>query len=55
VAANIDFFDNAFSVSLTPETPNTCGRSGNITAHRNGVDGNESSGNYIYETGQPID
>ena len=54
-AANIDFFDNAFSMSLTPETPSTCGRSGNITAHRKGVDGNESAGNYIYETGGRID
>lgn len=54
-AANVDFFNNAFSVALTPETANECGRAGNITAHRNGVDGNESVGNYLYETGQPID
>jgi hypothetical protein len=54
-AENVDFFDNAFSVSLTPETPNDCGRAGDITAHRNGVDGNERAGNYIYETGQTID
>ena len=53
-AVNIDFFDNAFSVSLTPET-STCGRSGNITAHRNGADGNQRAGNYIYETGRSID
>jgi hypothetical protein len=54
-AENVDFFDNAFSVSLTPETPNDCGRAGDITAHRNGVDGNQRAGNYIYETGQAID
>ena len=54
-AANVDFFNNAFSMALTPETPDECGRAGNITAHRNGVDGNERAGNYIYETGQPID
>jgi hypothetical protein len=54
-ATNIDFFDNAFSNSLTPETPADCGRAGDITAHRNGVDGNERAGNYIYETGGAID
>jgi hypothetical protein len=54
-AENVDFFNNAFSNSLTPETSADCGRAGDITAHRNGVDGNESSGNYIYETGRSID
>jgi hypothetical protein len=54
-ATNIDFFDNAFSNSLTSETPADCGRAGDITAHRNGVDGNERAGNYIYETGRRID
>ena len=52
-AENVDYFDNAFSISLTPET-DVCGRAGNITAHDAGVRGNERAGNYVYETGQPF-
>jgi Right handed beta helix region len=54
-AANVDFFDNAFSTSLNPQHGPDCGWSGNIIHHRNGVDGNQRAGNYIYETGRPID
>ena len=53
-AANVDYFNNAFSIGLTPETA-VCGRAGNITAHDAGVRDNERSGNYIYETGEPVD
>ena len=49
-ASNVDFIDNAFSLMFHPQ----CGRSGFIAAHDTDIDGNERSGNYVYETGQPI-
>ena len=49
-ASNVDIIDNAFSTMIYPQ----CGRSGFITAHDDGINGNESAGNYVYETRQPI-
>jgi hypothetical protein len=48
-ASNVDFLENAFSVMLHPK----CGRAGFLTAHDVGINGNERSGNYVYETGEP--
>jgi len=49
-ASNVDIFENAFSIMIHPQ----CGRAGFLTAHDNGINGNERSGNYVYETGQSV-
>jgi hypothetical protein len=49
-ASNVDIIDNYFSVMIHP----TCGRSGFLTAHDVGLNGNERAGNLVFETGKPV-